>query len=209
MALHAPSSFPSQTLLSWEGSQHHSQHLLQGKACPKPLVSSWRAAGAWGRIRLGSFPLSSNITLTSFSKMSISSHCQQPQPRDHAPFPCVQRAPWPVPARISIPSALVVGHMSWVILARPVSLWNTSAGSAAPWLPFPSHLLLPDAPGRGCTHREGAGFPQPPLSPSAHPWEGPPVKSSHAAEALSGPCRAVFQHFTGFGGSHWLFPLRE
>lgn len=143
--------------------------------------------------------------------MSISSHCQQPQPRDHAPFPCVQRAPWPVPARISIPSALVVGHMSWVILARPVSLWNTSAGSAAPWLPSPSHLLLPDAPGRAAHTGKGLVFLSLPstLLLIHERSKGTGVNSSHAAEALSSPCRAVFQQFTGFWGSHWLFPLRE
>lgn len=169
MALHTPSSFPSQALLSCEGPQHHSKHLLQGKACPESLVSSWRAAGAWGRIRLGSFPLSSNITLTSFSKMSISSHYQQPQSRGWCSFSMCSDSSLSSPCRD---------------LYLPV-WWDTCPGwcwpgtstqgavehPSSPWLTSPAHLLLSDAPRRGCTHREVPGFPQPPLGHAAQPQE--------------------------------------
>lgn len=148
--------------------------------------------------------------LPHFLKWAFLAIINKPRPGADAPFPCVQTALCPVPARIYIPTAWVVGHMSWVILAKHVSLEGLCNTSAAPWLTSPSHLLLPDAPGRGCTHREGAGFPQPPLSHSALPrevWENR-VKPLCAAEALSAPCSAVSSSSMVSGGVS-LFPWRE
>lgn len=106
--------------------------------------------------------------------MSISSHYQQLRSKGWCSFSMRSDSSLSSPCKDLYPHWLVVGHMSWVILARHISLQglcHTSAGSAARWLTSPFHLVLSDAPGRGCTQREVAGFPQPLLNHSALPRE--------------------------------------
>lgn len=144
------------------------------KLAPKVWSQAEEQQGHKAWSGLEAFHFLVTLHLPHFLKWAFLAIINNPRPGADAPFPCVQTARCPVPARIYIPTGLVVGCMSWVILARHISLQglcNTSAGSAAPWLTSLSHLLLSDAPGRGCTHRDVAGFPQPPLGHSAHPRE--------------------------------------
>lgn len=210
MALHTPSPFPSQTLLSCEGPKHQINICCRVKLAPKVWSQAEEQQGHEEGSCLEAFHFLVTSHLPHFLKRAFLAIINKPRPGADAPFPCVQTALCPVHARISIPTAWVVRHMSWVILARHIlleGLCNTSAGSAAPWLTSPSHLLLPDAPGWGCTHREGAGFP---LSHSALPPEVQENRDEVIVCCWSPECslQGCLQQFSGSRGVS-LFPWRE
>lgn len=180
----------------------------RAKLAPKVWSQAEEQQGHEAGSGLEAFHFLVTLHLPHFLKRAFLAIINNPRAGADAPFPCVQTARCPAHARIYIPTGLVVGHMSWVILARHVlleGLCNTSAGSAAPWLTSPSHLLLSDAPDRGCTHRGRGWFSSASPRPFCSSMRGPGKQGwSHGVLLKLWVVLAVLSSSSSmvFGGSH-------